>query len=879
MQNKKGLWLFLLLLFTTFIGSSFAASITPGNFIEAEDPTLERKGGLKNTMNGEDCWVFYSDGGWIKLGLGISEPGYYKLAIRACGWPYNGVLPTLFLVDNEIIKGKWELTTSSTFSVLMSHALYLEPGTHEVTLRYQRDLGKNETSLGVDWIALGKVNDPNQMPDLTVKGSPLSDHGQIAPINRSLLFNGDFENVFRNYGPSDVWFTWKVKGDGDCFAFNSYDTSEKKFGDASLSVQLKKDNTNINVPMTSLANFIKPDFAPKATDLVVSGWIKGSEGNTANAQIKMYCKDGGGEMWSPWATRKEFNIPVTSEWQYFEFIYPASLVPDSATGIDYVLVVRDGVGTVWFDSVALYPREHLEEDTPFPLNSSLLGEKIMLSWERQNYNLLYEIHRGTTEDFIPSDSTKIGETLENSYLDDSSDITQLYYYKVRSINDLWKARDSETALGDLVSPNPITELSVSKEIGGILIVNWQAPALAIDGERAAEYLIYRAQSEGELGKGNPIAKVTEDQEKTAFSWRDRAVTPGEEYYYAIVSVDRVGHKSPLSTAIGPVIPDPDITDPNPPANVEISNSPNGAIALSWQRPLPAEDDDLPEKYYIYRSTESTGGGVESVKIDEVEAPAEQEEFKFTDVQVEPGVTYYYYIRSIDKTERWAESEEISALVLTAGIPTLLGPVQGDVIANLPLTFSWEAPALDYEDEVVSYTLRYANDPELENAIEVASLDETQLTLAEIGEGIVPGKVYWQVRAHYRSGVVGTYSAVNSFALVETENQKFPASYFAITPQVVRLEEEIAFNYVLAADGWVTIKVFDSKGKLVGECQAKQWQNAKDGETYLLHHLTWDGRDLNGKLVRDGLYLGQLVLERTGERPIVITRRFQVFRSK
>lgn len=875
MQNKKELWLLLLLLFITSSSASFAASITPGNFIEAEDSTLERKGGLKNSMNGEDCWVFYSDGGWIKLGLEISEPGYYKLAIRACGWPYNGVLPTLFLVDNEIIKGKWELTTSSTFSVLMSHALYLEPGTHEVTLRYQRDLGKDETSLGVDWIALGKVNDPNQMPDLTVKGNPLSAYGQIAPINRSLLFNGDFENEVRNYGPSDVWYTWKVKGDGDCFAFNSHDTSQKKFGEASLSVQLKKTETNINVPMPALANFIKPDFAPKATDLVVSGWIKGSQGNTAKAQIKMYCKDGGGEMWSPWTTRKEFDIPVTSEWEYFEFIYPASLVPDSATGIDYVLVVRDGVGTVWFDSVALYPREHLEEETPFVLNAALLGEKIMLSWERQNNNLLYEIHCGTTEDFIPSDSTKIGETLENSYLDDDSDITQLYYYKVRSINDLWKLRDSETVLGDLIPPNSITELSVSNEIGGILIVNWEAPAAAKDGERAAKYLIYKATTEAELGKGKPVGIITEDQTQTAFSWRDREVTPGDKYYYAIVCEDRAGHRSPLSAAAGPVAPDPDITDPNPPANVEIDNSLKGAIILTWQRPLPAEDDDLPEKYYIYRSTESGG---DAVKIDEVAAPAEQVDFKYVDTEVESGVTYYYYLRSIDKTERWADSREFSKTALTAGVPQLVGPAVGDVIVNLPLTFSWEVPVLDYEDQVVSYTLRYGNDPKFEDAIEVDPLTETKLTLAEVAEGVAPGKVYWQVRCHYDSGVTGSYSEPYSFALVETEDHRFPAPFFAITPQVVRADEEIAFNYVLAADGLVTVKVFDSKGKLVAECQPREWQNAKEGETNLLHHFTWDGRDLNGKLIRDGLYLGQLVLERTGERPIIITRRFQVYRS-
>ncbi len=99
------------------------------------------------------------------------------------------------------------------------------------------------------------------------------------------------------------------------------------------------------------------------------------------------------------------------------------------------------------------------------------------------------------------------------------------------------------------------------------------------------------------------------------------------------------------------------------------------------------------------------------------------------------------------------------------------------------------------------------------------------------------------------------------------------------PRLVRDRESIALTYVLDKDGWVTVKIFDSRGKLVRTLLPRQWQPAKSGDEYGVSKIIWDGRDQQGKLLVDGLYIGQLVLEQPDSRPQVLYRRIQVYRAQ
>ena len=407
-------------------------------------------------------------------------------------------------------------------------------------------------------------------------------------------------------------------------------------------------------------------------------------------------------------------------------------------------------------------------------------------------------------------------------------------------------------------PNSLPEsLQVSNQVGGILTVSWKPPVPAIDGERAAKYLIYRSKNSVDLGKGSPVITVYED------------------------------HTNALSQPVGPIVPEPDELAPLQPVNVGISPAIKGALTLTWSRPGPAADDDLPEEYYILRSRESYGDlerALEAepelmsrLKVGEVIAN-EETSFKFTDPDVVVGQTYYYHVLSVDKARNWRASGELVAKVLVPAVPTAQSPKLPDVVANQPITFSWLAPVLDYEDSVTSYTLEYSFSNSFSDVVSVSNITQTEHTLAS-AEQLAPGTFYWRVRAHYRSGVVGGFSVPLSFDVAEVDNSNFPVPYFNLLPRVVKTSEKIVATYVLDDDGWVTVKIFDSKGKLVDYLVSRQWQVAKDGSEYIIYQVEWDSYDQQGKYLTDGLYIGQLILEQPDLRPIVLYRRFQVYRAQ
>lgn len=148
-----------------------------------------------------------------------------------------------------------------------------------------------------------------------------------------------------------------------------------------------------------------------------------------------------------------------------------------------------------------------------------------------------------------------------------------------------------------------------------------------------------------------------------------------------------------------------------------------------------------------------------------------------------------------------------------------------------------------------------------------------------GEVLLPGTVWWRVRAHYVSGVVSGFSDPVSFDVVEVDNAPFPVPYFNLLPRVVKNDENIVSTYVLDRDGWVTVGIYDSRGKLVRQLVPRQWQQAKNADEYTVHKLIWDGCDQQGRQLVDGLYIGKLILEQPDQRPLVLYRRFQVYRTQ
>jgi hypothetical protein len=857
--------------------------LAPGALFEAEDQSLDQTGGAYNLGGFLAFW----GAGSVRLSLEIPEAGYYKLLIRGFGQPAKGVWPLLEATDQLYQYYTWNVDSNNpNLLVLASIATYFEPGTYQLTLNYKNDFydsaTKEDRNLLLDWFLLvpvsGPAGDPD--PDMLVKEQPLSSYGPLrqgTDVGRhNLLSDPDFENS------SSGWYSFKSGGADGTYTVKYRDTEEVKFSGHSCSLAVTNSATTIKLVSGELV----PAPRQYNKDLIYSGWAKRAPGTTARAVAEFICRKADNNYAF---LSKEIGF-TSDNWQYFQFTFRATELPGNIAYIMPNLYVNRGEGKIYFDGIALYPASDLVPEVPIALAAQNIEGKISLSWQAQEHNRLYEIHRGSAPDFPLTDSSLIATvTGANIWLDENPGLGTLAYYKIRSINDFFAPNESNAACNDLVPPNPLPQApELSDALGGNLILSWLPPAPASDGERAAKYLIYRAQDSGQVGSGSPVATILEDTTKQAFTWRDRNVVPGESYYYAVKCEDRAGNTNNLSAVVGPGVPRPDLEKPNPPLNAGISAAVRGALRLTWQRPLPAAgDEDLPEEYYILRSSQSypdletmleaDPALLAELKIAQVQANG-AENFQHLDPAVAVGATYYYHVLSVDKARNWQASGELTETVLAAAVPVAVSPQLPDVVANQPVSFSWDAPVVDYDDVVASYTLEYAPSADFSDAAAIAEIAGTQFTLSE-GTVLAPGTIYWRVRAHYASGVAGGFSRPAAFDVADVGNARFPAPYFNLLPRLVRDRESIALTYVLDKDGWVTVKIFDSRGKLVRTLLPRQWQPAKSGDEYGVSKIIWDGRDQQGKLLVDGLYIGQLVLEQPDSRPQVLYRRIQVYRAQ
>jgi fibronectin type 3 domain-containing protein len=842
--------------------------IGPGEWIDGTDPDI-----AKNNCYPWEGELAYWDNGEATVQVNIPHQGYYRLVVLGRGEPADGIWPRFEYRDSFFRGCDWDVT-SGEYMVLVGQPFAFEPGVWELKLAFTNNddgTGSGDRNMFVKWIALEEVLSPTTPPDpgFQVDGKSLDTYGPITsykPAMIKLNVDGDFERDQVQWwdehsGPGGHTVVWG-------------DTSTAKFGSKSCSVTNTAADNKVVLYNWPAVNITTGDSYPT---LIVSGWAKCDPGTTAKAKAEYRLWAGGdGSGAFLGSIHLEFK-DLTTNWQPFEFIIRPEDFASGTRSILFSLVVYEGTGKIYFDGLSIYATELGRSAEQIPLSIEYIGDKYQLSWPAQANNMLYEIHRGTTRDFAFTDQSKIAVVTDlTTWIDESITTAELAYYKVRSIDNYFAARDSNEVVNSLYPPNAILNApSLSDEFGGIILVSWDAPEANLEGERAAKYLVYRAETSTDLGKGDPIGTVNEDTTKTTFTWTDQTVIPGENYYYAIKCVGRAGFESALSKVAGPVEPKPDTVDPLPVESVEISTEIRGALKLTWQRPQAASDGDFPDEYHIYRSQKPDPKLEKATKIHELVAGAEAS-FAYLDVDVKPGVPYYYYLKSVDKAGNSVLGGEYLGTALKTGVPTLVAPEQAAAFVKTPVEFQWTLPELDYDDAVISFSLEYATEEDFSDGVLIPSITETEYTLPQ--DKIPVGVVWWRVRCNYRSGVVGSFSEPMSFSNVDAGNSAFPAPYLDFAPRLVR-NNSTTLTFVLNEDGLVTLRIFDSKGKVVRVLKNKEPLTAKEGDNHLLHTEVWDTCDGQGRLLPDGLYIGMLTLERTGHRPLSITRKMQIFRAQ
>lgn len=157
----------------------------PGT-IEAEDPGVVHTSGLGNVAG---WWAFWSTGR-LTVPVEIHEPGLYRVAVRAAGSaatnPATGERFARMVVTVDGGKaGRLQCDVKAprnAAEVYLTDAIQLQPGRHAVAVAFVNDYGTaaEDRNLFVDWVGVGPVRGPKDLPALSQAEAWLSEPTQPA---------------------------------------------------------------------------------------------------------------------------------------------------------------------------------------------------------------------------------------------------------------------------------------------------------------------------------------------------------------------------------------------------------------------------------------------------------------------------------------------------------------------------------------------------------------------------------------------------------------------------------------------------------------------------------------------------------------------------
>lgn len=238
---------------------------------------------------------------------------------------------------------------------------------------------------------------------------------------------------------------------------------------------------------------------------------------------------------------------------------------------------------------------------------------LLIRWNQVKDITAYEVYRSSEWDGAYTLLTTVNDSTVTSYADETVQASLSYWYKVRLVNTY----DGKTIYGEysapvqgstLAAPGNVTVTSV---LESRLDVSW-SPV-----EGAAGYIVYRSlEPQGEYVEVGRVSGVT------AFS--DVNVVKNTVYYYKIKSVD-VNNKTSIfsSAASGCAVAKLMMT------GAAFSGT---MVSLSWSK---SEADVT--GYELYRTSSQKPTVFEKIAV--------TRENTYQDMDVKPGITYYYRVRS------------------------------------------------------------------------------------------------------------------------------------------------------------------------------------------------------------------------------------------
>ena len=326
------------------------------------------------------------------------------------------------------------------------------------------------------------------------------------------------------------------------------------------------------------------------------------------------------------------------------------------------------------------------------------ADKVVVSWTVVAGAQTYEVWRGNSDD--SRSATRVKNGVKDSVWEDSS-VTpgEKCWYWVRACiagggAGLWGASDS--GYRTLVAPSDVT--ATTNQTDGVKI-SWKGTTVGVSFE------ILRGLTD-DMSEAVVVATVSDKSNYT-----DNTMVAGTVYYYWVRSYSELSESEWSSSARG-------FRAVSAPATVSASDGTSlESVTITWTAATSAK------RYEIWRSATTSTAAAELIGV--------TNKLTWVDGDVDPGVAYYYWVKSVSALDTSAFSNRDLGYVSTPP-PDVVTASDGES-PNF-VRISWgQAP------DALSYAVWRAESSDAAAATQVKA-DVTAQTYDDTSA--IPGKFYW-----------------------------------------------------------------------------------------------------------------------------------------
>lgn len=296
---------------------------------------------------------------------------------------------------------------------------------------------------------------------------------------------------------------------------------------------------------------------------------------------------------------------------------------------------------------------------------------------------------------------------------------------------------------DLAPPSTPTHLTNAAAPSTMVDLTWDA---STDNERVTEYWIYRCN-----GTTCSPTKYQSGITETTFS--ETGLALNTRYRYAVLALDAVGNRSPLSSIYEMTTPSlQDMTKPTPPTHVNVTTVSSTQMDVAWT--AATDDSGVIASYSVYRC-QGTCNPNSTVATD-------LKTTTFNDKTAAPSTTYTYAVTAFDA----AGNESLLSSTIRATThspPDTTPPIAPTGLNVIPMSatqinLSWQASIDDIG--VQDYSIHRCTGAGCTDLVQIGTVPVG--TLSYQNTDLTPNTTYtYSVKARDQAGNIGPLSTSSS----------------------------------------------------------------------------------------------------------------------